>query len=271
MCKKLLVVVLVLGLAGSTFAATYGWDNGNGNRLWTDPINWDADILPGAGDVIYITDSTAAGNGPILYGTASAKEIYGFSSVISGGGEMLVDGGTLNIISGLKFSWNNDQKNTLTIQNGGLVDLLAGGISDLNLAMDHYNYGYINILSGSTFRTDSVVMAPWGGATGDTVSEINISGPGSLLEVNAMLFINGSASGHTTVDVSDGGVLAWKGSRIGEINAYVAAGKITADGGAGTVVVWEDGTFTYAVPEPATMMLLSLGGLALIRRKRAQA
>ena len=69
------------------------------------------------------------------------------------------------------------------------------------------------------------------------------------------------------------GVMILDGNVEGDINAYITAGLITGYDGTGTVsAVFDaisDTTTLSAIPEPATMMLLSLGSLALLRRRRA--
>ena len=62
------------------------------------------------------------------------------------------------------------------------------------------------------------------------------------------------------------------GDEEADIDAYIAAGLITGYDGAGTVEVSYDAgcdlTTVTAIPEPATMVLLGLGGLLSLRRRQ---
>ena len=52
------------------------------------------------------------------------------------------------------------------------------------------------------------------------------------------------------------------------MQALIDAVKIDVSG-IGGYAIYTDGDYTVLIPEPATMLLLGLGSLAMIRRKRS--
>ena len=58
MCRKAIYLsslVLVLILAGNTpIVLGVSWDAGGDGLLWSDPLNWDGDALPGSDDGVEI-------------------------------------------------------------------------------------------------------------------------------------------------------------------------------------------------------------------------
>jgi hypothetical protein len=85
----------------------------------------------------------------------------------------------------------------------------------------------------------------------------------------AGLTVNGGGS--CTADFTEG-VLIAKGNHTGGLDWLTSQNYWTAYSGSGTVMydydIPTDTTTVYGIPEPATVMLLGLGGLALVRRKR---
>jgi hypothetical protein len=98
-----------------------------------------------------------------------------------------------------------------------------------------------------------------------------------------MTMINGDVNGDGGVDLSDLGIMAanwgstnawWrKGDMNQDLNVDltdlgILAGKWNATGLAGDAPAGGGSSISLAVPEPATLGLLSLGGLLLLRRRR---
>ena len=74
----------------------------------------------------------------------------------------------------------------------------------------------------------------------------------------------------STLDILGEGMVISAGSQVNNANTLIAGGRIAGDGVLGDVYAYFDGTNTIiaVVPEPATMILLGLGGLLLRKRRR---
>lgn len=100
MCRKamyLILFVYVLVFTGAVSAATYDWDNGGQNSLWSESANWDPDGVPAAGDTaqVFLEDancvidaSVAAECSTLSVGTGAKGPCY--VDVI--GGSLTLDG-----------------------------------------------------------------------------------------------------------------------------------------------------------------------------------
>lgn len=104
--------------------------------------------------------------------------------------------------------------------------------------------------------SDGSVLNLWGGTinVGTTVGEAGLT----IGDVGGSL-----------LDIRNYAVMKLLGvDTVWTVGSLIKSGLITGDGLGAGVVTYFDGTDTIVTPEPATMMLLGLGGLFLVRRKR---
>lgn len=270
-----LKTVRILGVAfvgmGSSPAASVVWDGGGGDGSWQTAANWDNDVVPGAADDITIGSGAAV--------------------VYTPGGDLVVDGGSLTINDGA--SWTQSPTNWTQI-NGGTLTLDHGtftrsGGGNLVLAIGTGDSGTISASNstiavggelwfGHNFNTGnqsaqvtlahsvidaSGVVGIWfwdPDATGNAMT-LNIVGAGSTVNGRVGRRNSGGADNAVTWETLwNEGILQFDGGNSGNFGDH-----FTTSGTPGTT-----GYSLTSVPEPASAILLGLGGLALLgRRSRA--
>jgi hypothetical protein len=176
-----------------------------------------------------------------------------------GWGQVTMTGGTINVDEG-----------SARVRIGG-----KGGTGSL-------------IMSGGTlYSADDVIIADGTGSTGTltmTGGEIIADGDfkvgsgdsgsavvqlyGGIIRTNNLQFDKDLGSMDITL-----GAMVIAGDEVAEVEDLVTGGYITAFGGAGNVCVgyhggWDATVVGACIPEPATIALLGLGGLSLLRRRK---
>lgn len=305
----LLAVLAVMALVGQAYGGKVYWDGGAGNELWCTASNWDTDTLPGDGDIAtvdsryvsnptarittacsvqdcnYINVGTGNGVGHVVMDDGEVR-LRNYNRMLEIGyrckptdlsdlntyPSFTMTGGIFEGNIRLGCSYWTDQP-PLT---GGLFRFEGGklgtvgtprsiNLGDIRSTCPNDGYGVLQVIgnaSGSGIKFYSYTQ----GAYSTLSCEIDGTAGITLIEVTGTADLDGtievkaSGSGH-----SGHYVLMTYGSRTGTFTTerLPDGWSLEYDKGAGGNELW------VTVPEPATLILLGIGGsLAVLRKRR---
>lgn len=259
------VMTLVLGLCVSTTNASI-WTNGSGDGDWFNPDNWPAFItgpgVPSLGAVGAYIDAGA----DMDFNYTGAEALY---LIVGGTSGFSVSGGDLTYFGDGLLGFVGP---TVINHTGGTVTQTGGGAGAL---FGHGASLTYNISGGSFTATNTCpgFVIDWTlDGSASAASELTISGD-AVVDVDTLLHLGPAA----TLNVLDDGKLIWRNHVIADLNgnlpeAYFGGPSVisaTAVLNALAVQVGDDVHFV-AIPEPASIALLGLGGLLIRRKQRSK-
>jgi len=279
MSKNLISLVLVLAIASFASAGTLYWNSNVANGNWAVGSNWAttgnagaplATAPPSTTDDAMIRPSLNGSQTAItvnVSGAATTSRVninYGVETLnILAGGELVNNGGTYPSAaqiynnSGATINvygiWRNERSTTGT---AALAVRLGGGASVPANVINIYSGGLVTAKQLGSGAASVFAIGNTG--TGGGSATVNVAG---ILDVDSYLF---GTLPTKSINMLSGGRMLVKGNVVAQANADILAGRITGAASAS----YDAALGKTIIPEPATVALLGLGSLALLRRKR---
>lgn len=189
--------------------------------LWNECANWNGGLCPGTVTVVTFNVPDAI---PCTLATAALAGVVRIGNGGPGGTLIITNGGSLTAATAAEW-------NSIGMNNTGLMIVEAGGSASYG---NHLWIGYepaadgTLIVNGGTVSVGGMIGLGWNGGKG--TAQIN-SGTLNL----AQLHPTDSIKGASVMNLTGTGTVLITGNQLTAVGNYIAAGKLTANGGAGTL------------------------------------
>jgi len=215
--KTVYLLSFVLLLGSVSIAEDIAWTDLGADHLWSNPDNWNLGRVPtSADDVLIDVPAAAAPNGPVIQ-DGIAAEAHGIFTEAAGEPTLTMTGGSLAVADWIWLGDGADSFGVWTI-SGGTVDIAdefelgwGGGAGTLTV-------------TGGTINAGKAVIPTDTGVFGD------LSLQGGTYSVTKVDGLQMNANG--LIDITEG-TLVLEGDDTAKVDGLIAAGQITAHGGAG--------------------------------------
>ena len=205
--------------------ATVSWDGGGGNLLWSNPLNWSSDQLPGSSD-----DVTLDASGLVTFGISSGEPAYVKSLTLRD--SLLISQGTLNVMGA--FSTDSG---IVVSATGASTKFLADNETQLNGCSILVNSGAM--ASFQSVRNYVGIATAYTGDPSGRTTTLRASGSGSILDLPNLGNIDSGPAQVVTIEVSaeSGGRISMpKLTQISDATQNLARRVFVNADGAGSVI-----------------------------------
>jgi hypothetical protein len=213
--------------------------------------------------------------GKMVMGTLNLRQDLSVNTNLTLGGDDYC-AGELNIYDGADVYVKGEFR--VTARYRGVVNMYGGTVfANKRLLVPRSNSGWAG--DGGTGLSELIFDDNNDGVMEDhsctdghdpcefTKCELNMyAGTITLNNSSGMDFSKSYPAGKITMGKK--AVLKWKGNHTLDVNSWITGSRLVAFPGETTPSCSYDGTWTIVIPEPATMLLLGLGGFGLIRRRK---
>ena len=212
-------------------AGAIQWTGRGADNLWSNPANWEGNKVPTAADEVYVeVPGAAAPHGPLIQAGIDAQ-INLLANEVAGEPTMTMTGGTLTI-SGWGIWWGDGPACNPTFNMSGGTMSLTGSPGIHEFAWGGASSTWI--MTGGEVFAKGVTLTTSSGMKGEILLH------GGTYNIGTARGGLNMTEGNGLIDITKG-TLVLEGDETTKVNGLVAAGKITAYGGAGQIVMDYDG------------------------------